>query len=62
MLFVLRIDDFNVQNPMIIQHNIYNIKAQQRLDDLKSLISIQIFIREFEVDDCIYELQKNIKN
>jgi hypothetical protein len=52
ILSTLRLDEFaNVDNSMIKSRDIYNLRAQLRRDDLRSLIFIQILMRELNEND-----------
>ncbi len=52
VLSTLRLDEFaNFDNSMIKSRDIYNLRAQLRRDDLKSLIFIQTLMRELNEND-----------
>jgi hypothetical protein len=63
ILSTLRLDEFaNVDNSMIKSRNIYNLRAQLRRDDLRSLTLIQILMRELNENDWTFSFQKNSQN
>jgi hypothetical protein len=63
VLFTLRLDEFaNVDNSMIKSRDIYNLRAQLRRDDLRSLTLIQILIRELKKNHWTFFFQKNSQN
>jgi hypothetical protein len=52
ILSTFRLDEFaNVDNSMIKSKDIYNLRAQLRRDDLRSLTLIQILMRELNEND-----------
>jgi hypothetical protein len=51
VLSVIRLDDSTAANAMFISRDVYNLQTQLRREELESLTSIQILIREFDQND-----------